>query len=89
MKTKSIMDLRGTLGPATCQAPNAELADSLRAMHRAARAHYSPAGGLQRVSIVMEEWRLSHLIHAANALVPALSDEDLCAEVELTDEDES
>ena len=46
----------------------AELAESLRAMHRAARAHYSPAGGLQRVSIVMEEWRLSHLIHAADLI---------------------
>lgn len=48
----------------------AELAESLRAMHRAARAHYSPAGGLPRVSIVMEQWRLSQLIHAADALDP-------------------
>lgn len=45
-----------------------ELAESLRAMHRAARSHYTPAGGPQRKSVIMEEWRLSHLIHAAEAL---------------------
>lgn len=45
-----------------------ELAESLRAMHRAARSHYTPAGGLQRVSIVMDLHRLSHLIDAADAL---------------------
>lgn len=60
-----------------------ELAESLRAMHRAARSHYTPSGSPDRVAIVMERWRLSHLIHAANALVPTLSDEELCAPVVL------
>jgi hypothetical protein len=103
MKTKSILDLHGALNqdPPAC-GPDAafdrigepwvspaDLAESLRAMHRAARPHYSPAGGLPRVAVVMDEHRLSHLIHAANALAPALTDKALCAPVELENEQES
>lgn len=46
-----------------------ELAESLRAMARHAVPHYSPAGCLPRVAVVMETWRLAHLVHAADALV--------------------
>lgn len=46
-----------------------ELAESLRAMARHAVPHYSPAGCLPRVAVVMETWRLEHLVHAADALV--------------------
>lgn len=43
----------------------AEIAESLRAMHRAARPHYTPTGQPPRVSIVMEPWRLQQLLDAA------------------------
>lgn len=70
MRTATVSDLIDILASEGHIPPisPAELAESLRAMHRAARAHYSPAGGPDRVAIVMERWRLSHLVSAAELI---------------------